>query len=96
MRRRVRLPHHAGSLFSVGTTVRGSRRECCSDGVAGNCRHFILKRLENHGMSTGATANATFEKIVGEFKVVFRSKGLTPPSLARETVLDALARARIA
>jgi hypothetical protein len=36
MRRRVRLPHHAGSLFSVGTTVRGSRRECCSDGVAGS------------------------------------------------------------
>jgi len=49
---------------------------------------FILKRLENHGMSTGAAANATFEKIVGEFKVVFKSKGLTPPSLAPETVLD--------
>jgi acyl carrier protein len=39
-------------------------------------------------MSNGAIANATFEKIVGEFKVVFKSKGLTPPSLAPETVLD--------
>ncbi len=39
-------------------------------------------------MSTGVTANATFEKIVGEFSVVFRSKGLTPPALAPETVLD--------
>ncbi len=39
-------------------------------------------------MRNGATANATFEKIVGEFEVVFKSKGLTPPALARETVLD--------
>lgn len=39
-------------------------------------------------MSTGAIANATLEKIVGEFEVVFKNKGLAPPPLVPETVLD--------
>ena len=39
-------------------------------------------------MSTGATTSATFDKIVGEFQGVFMSKGLTPPALQPETVLD--------
>ena len=30
----------------------------------------------------------TLEKVVGEFETVFRNKGLNPPALGAETVLD--------
>ena len=34
------------------------------------------------------TSQRSFAKIVGEFETVFKNKGLTPPSLVPDTVLD--------
>jgi acyl carrier protein len=34
------------------------------------------------------TSQPSFARIVGEFETVFKNKGLTPPVLAPETVLD--------
>ena len=38
-------------------------------------------------MST-ATLQPTLDKIVGEFETVFKNKGLDPPPLVLETILD--------
>jgi acyl carrier protein len=35
-----------------------------------------------------ATQDANLEKVIEEFTVVFKNKGLTPPPLTRETILD--------
>jgi acyl carrier protein len=39
-------------------------------------------------MSSCSPANATVEKVVGEFLTVFQNKGLTAPLMVSETVLD--------